>query len=132
MLTDPKLLQIIGNAFQLVVYFTIIPVLLGLAVASAIRGHMGGKFGTATRTILFLPQVIPLVAAGIAWSWMFASTGVVNQMLKAIGLSELGARLARRFRLGAARRRHHRRLGPARPLHHAAGHRHHQDRPEPL
>ncbi|RYI05737.1 MAG: sugar ABC transporter permease, partial [Acetobacteraceae bacterium] len=69
-LTDSDLLQIIGNAFQLVLYFTLIPVLLGLAVASAIRGHMAGRFGTATRTILFLPQVIPLVAAGIAWSWM--------------------------------------------------------------
>lgn len=87
-LTDPKLLQIIGNAFQLVGYFTIIPVALGLAVASVIRGHMAGPFGTATRTILFLPQVIPLVAAGIAWSWMFASTGVVNQGLKAIGRSD--------------------------------------------
>ncbi len=86
-LTDPELLQIIGNAFQLVAYFTIIPVTLGLAVASVIRGHMAGKFGTVTRTVLFLPQVIPLVAAGIAWSWMFASTGVVNQMLKSIGLS---------------------------------------------
>lgn len=86
-LTDPELLQIIGNAFQLVAYFTIIPVTLGLAVASVIRGHMSGKFGTVTRTVLFLPQVIPLVAAGIAWSWMFASTGVVNQMLKSIGLS---------------------------------------------
>lgn len=86
-LTDPDLLQIIGNALHLVLYFTIIPVGLGLAVASAIRGQMNGRFGMATRTILFLPQVIPLVAAGIAWSWMFASTGLVNQMLKAVGLS---------------------------------------------
>lgn len=86
-LTDSDLLQIIGNAFQLVLYFTIIPVGLGLAVASAIRSQMSGRFGSLTRTILFLPQVIPLVAAGIAWSWMFASTGLVNQMLKAIGLS---------------------------------------------
>lgn len=86
-LTDSDLLQIIGNAFQLVLYFTIIPVVLGLAVASAIRNHMAGAFGTVTRVIFFLPQVIPLVAAGIAWSWMFASTGVVNQGLKAVGLS---------------------------------------------
>lgn len=86
-LTDADLLQIIGNAFQLVLYFTLIPVGLGLAVASAIRGQMAGRFGTVTRTILFLPQVIPLVAAGIAWSWMFASTGLVNQTLKSIGLS---------------------------------------------
>ena len=48
---------------------------------------MAGSFGTVTRTIFFLPQVIPLVAAGIAWSWMFASTGVVNQGLKAVGLT---------------------------------------------
>ena len=87
-LTDSDLLQIIGNAFQLVLYFTLIPVLLGLAVASAIRSHMDGRFGTLTRTVLFLPQVIPLVAAGIAWSWMFASTGLVNQTLKAVGLSD--------------------------------------------
>ena len=86
-LTDSDLLQIIGNAFQLVLYFTLIPVVLGLAVASAIRNHMAGRFGTLTRTVLFLPQVIPLVAAGIAWSWMFASTGLVNQSLKAIGLT---------------------------------------------
>ena len=84
--TDPDLLQIIGNAFLLVLYFTVIPVGLGLAVASAIRAHMGGPFGTATRTILFLPQVIPLVAAGIAWSWMYASTGLVNQFLRTVGL----------------------------------------------
>ena len=86
-LTDADLLQIIGNSFQLVLYFTLIPVGLGLAVASAIRGQMAGRFGTATRTILFLPQVIPLVAAGTAWSWMFASTGLVNQSLKAVGLT---------------------------------------------
>ena len=37
------------------------------------------------RTVLFLPQVIPLVAAGIAWSWLLASTGVVNQLLSLVG-----------------------------------------------
>ncbi len=36
--------------------------------------------------MLFLPQVIPLVAAGIVWSWMLSTTGVVNQVLDAVGL----------------------------------------------
>ena len=36
--------------------------------------------------MLFLPQVIPLVAAGIVWSWMLSTTGVVNQLLSAVGL----------------------------------------------
>ena len=36
--------------------------------------------------ILFIPQVLPLVAAGIAWTWMYSSNGLVNQVLRAIGL----------------------------------------------
>ena len=85
-LSESDFLQILGNAFQLVVYFTIIPSAIGLGVASAIRNHLGGRFGATARTILFIPQVIPLVAAGIAWSWMLASNGVVNQALSLIGL----------------------------------------------
>jgi raffinose/stachyose/melibiose transport system permease protein len=85
-LTEPDLLTTIGNAFQLVLYFTILPVGIGLGVAQVIRKHLGGKFGTTARAVLFIPQVIPLVAAGIAWSWMLASDGVVNQMLSALGL----------------------------------------------
>ena len=88
-LTDSDLLQIIGNAFQLVGYFTLIPVIIGLAVAAVIREHMSGPFGTTARTVLFLPQVIPLVAAGIAWSWMFANSGLVNQALRGMGLGHL-------------------------------------------
>jgi raffinose/stachyose/melibiose transport system permease protein len=85
-LSEPDLLQTIGNAFQLVLYFTILPVGIGLGVAQIIRKHLSGRFGTTARTILFIPQVIPLVAAGIAWSWMLASNGVINQTLQFIGL----------------------------------------------
>ncbi len=45
-----------------------------------------GALGTTSRTVLFLPQVIPLVAAGIVWSWMLSKSGLVNQILDAIGL----------------------------------------------
>jgi raffinose/stachyose/melibiose transport system permease protein len=85
-LTEPDLLLTIGNAFQLVLYFTVIPVGIGLGVAQVIRTHLGGPFGTTARVVLFIPQVIPLVAAGIAWSWMLASNGVVNQLLSLLGL----------------------------------------------
>lgn len=85
-LTEPDLLSTIGNAFQLVLYFSLLPVGIGLGVAQIIRKHLGGPFGTTARTVLFIPQVIPLVAAGIAWSWMLASNGVVNQLLSLIGL----------------------------------------------
>lgn len=88
-LSEEDLLQVIGNAFQLVLYFTLIPVVVGLAVATAIRNYLGGRFGAVARTVLFLPQVIPLVAAGIAWKWVLASNGVVNQILDLIGLGSI-------------------------------------------
>ena len=64
-LTDPDLLGVIFNAFKLILFFSLIPVSLGLLVASVMRRVAQGRFGTFTRTVLFLPQVIPLVAAGI-------------------------------------------------------------------
>lgn len=88
-LQDPDLLGTIINAFKLVVFFSFIPVTLGLLVASVIHRVATGNLGAAARTVLFLPQVIPLVAAGIIWGWLLALPGLVNQILKAIGLGAL-------------------------------------------
>ncbi|MFI7452963.1 carbohydrate ABC transporter permease [Nonomuraea sp. NPDC049714] len=84
--TDPDLFDSLVNAFQLIVFFSAIPVVLGLAIAATIRRIAATRLAVVARTVLFLPQVIPLVAAGIAWSWLLSSTGVVNQLLTLIGL----------------------------------------------
>jgi raffinose/stachyose/melibiose transport system permease protein len=86
-LEDPDLLGTILNAFRLVLFFSFIPVSLGLVVASIMHRVASGRLGTVARTVLFLPQVIPLVAAGIIWGWLLALPGLVNQILRAIGLS---------------------------------------------
>ncbi len=88
-LDDPDLLGTIYNALILVVFFSFIPVSLGLIVASIIHRVAPGRLGAIARTVLFLPQVIPLVAAGIIWGWLLALTGLVNQILDAIGLSSV-------------------------------------------
>lgn len=82
----PDLLGTIFNAFRLVVFFSFVPVSLGLVVANVIHRVATGQLGTITRTVLFLPQVIPLVAAGIIWGWLLALPGLVNQFLKVVGL----------------------------------------------
>ena len=85
-LTVPDLLETIFNAFRLAVFFSVIPVGLGLVVANVIHRVAGGALGTVSRTVLFLPQVIPLVAAGIIWGWLLALPGLVNEILAAVGL----------------------------------------------
>jgi len=82
----PDLIGTVFNAFKLVVFFSFVPVALGLVVASVMHRTATGRFGAAARTVLFLPQVIPLVAAGIIWGWLLALPGLINQLLSAVGL----------------------------------------------
>jgi raffinose/stachyose/melibiose transport system permease protein len=84
--TQPALYTSITNSFVLIVFFTAIPVVLGLVSAVLMREIRGRGAGTLIRTLLFLPQVIPLAGASIAWTWMYSPTGVVNQVLRAVGL----------------------------------------------
>ncbi|OFE18444.1 sugar ABC transporter permease [Humibacillus sp. DSM 29435] len=87
--TDPDLLGPIGNAFKLIVFFSFVPVVLGLAIAATTRQIAESRLASVARTVLFLPQVIPLVAAGIIWTWLLSSTGLVNQVMDAVGLNSL-------------------------------------------
>jgi raffinose/stachyose/melibiose transport system permease protein len=84
--SNPKLVGAILNAFELIVYFSFIPVAIALLAANLIRAIATSRLAAVARTVLFLPQVIPLVAAGIMWSWQLSVDGLVNQFLRAIGL----------------------------------------------
>ena len=88
-LSEPRLLETLFNAFRLVLFFSLVPVGLGLVTASVIQRVATGRLGTISRTVLFLPQVIPLVAAGIIWGRLLSLSGLVNQGFSAIGLGDV-------------------------------------------
>jgi raffinose/stachyose/melibiose transport system permease protein len=79
----------LANALVLIVYFSFIPVLLGLITAAVIRKMATSKLALLARTVMFLPQIIPLVAAGLMWQWMLSRDGMVNSILRMIGLGNL-------------------------------------------
>jgi raffinose/stachyose/melibiose transport system permease protein len=88
-LSEPRLVETLFNAFRLVLFFSFVPVGLGLVTAGVIQRVARGRLGTVSRTILFLPQVIPLVAAGIIWGRLLSLPGLVNQTLAAVGLEDV-------------------------------------------
>jgi raffinose/stachyose/melibiose transport system permease protein len=88
-LGEPRLLETLFNAFRLVAFFSLVPVALGLVTASVIHRVATGRLGAVSRTVLFLPQVIPLVAAGIIWGRLLSLPGLVNQTLTAVGLGDV-------------------------------------------
>ncbi|GAB3488239.1 carbohydrate ABC transporter permease [Nocardiopsis coralliicola] len=84
-LSDPQLRGSVANALVLVVFFSWIPIAIGLAATALLARHK--RRGTGFfRLVLFLPQVVPLVAVGLTWRWMYAERGAVNEGLRAIGL----------------------------------------------
>ncbi len=85
LLADPTLRAAFGHALVLIGFFALIPLALGLALAGIlVRGkvHALGAF----RTIVFLPQVIAMVVVAVSWRHIYAPTGPLNTLLRAVGL----------------------------------------------
>ena len=58
-----------------------------MLVAALSRAQIRGQAGF--RTVLFLPQVIPLVVVAVIWQMIYAPDGPLNRALEAIGLGSL-------------------------------------------
>ena len=80
----------IVHALILIVFFSVVPVLIGLTLTALLtRARVRGL--ALWRLIFFLPQVLPLVAVGIIWRWVYAPSGILNQVLGWVGLeTEVG------------------------------------------
>jgi raffinose/stachyose/melibiose transport system permease protein len=82
--TDPTLGPALWHAIVLILFFAVIPCVFGLLATALLQGGVRGM--TTFRMIFFLPQVLPLVAVGITWRWMYSDDGLVNQGLRLLGL----------------------------------------------
>jgi raffinose/stachyose/melibiose transport system permease protein len=85
----PELIGSIRNSLILILFFSVFPITFGLLLANFIVRLKVQKIRTVSQVILFLPQIMPLAASGIAWSWMYAKNGLINQFLTAIGLEKV-------------------------------------------
>jgi raffinose/stachyose/melibiose transport system permease protein len=83
--TDPQLRAAAVHGGELIVFFSALPIAVGLVAAAVVDRYRRRGMGVV-RALLFLPQVVPLVAVGIVWRWMYAENGVVNQLLRGLGL----------------------------------------------
>ena len=86
---DPILRDAFKHAFVLIGFYAVIPVTLGLVLVAALsRASVRGQAGF--RTVLFLPQVIPLVVVAVIWRMIYAPLdGPLNRALEGVGLGAL-------------------------------------------
>jgi raffinose/stachyose/melibiose transport system permease protein len=88
MFNDPAVWHALGNNLIWILVGTASPMVIGLLVAMLLWTVRRG--GAIYRVIFFLPYVLPGVAIGIVWGWIYDPVnGLLNQFLRAIGLGAL-------------------------------------------
>ncbi|WAP54253.1 carbohydrate ABC transporter permease [Streptomyces sp. S465] len=86
--SDPSLRAPFLHALLLLVFYSALPVAIGLLLAAVMsRARVRGM--TFFRTVLFLPQVLALIVVGVAWRSILAPDGLLNDVLRAVGLGGL-------------------------------------------
>ncbi len=86
--SNPRLQEGFVHSFVLIAFFAILPISLALLV-TAVLSSRPMRGATGYRAILFLPQILPVVAIGVVWRWMYAPDGPINAGLDAVGATEI-------------------------------------------
>ena len=80
LLNDPEFRQALGNTLYLVVVMVPLSLLASLGYALLLNLPAYGQ--RMFRTVLYLPQMVPTVAAAILWIWVLnPKYGLVNTIL---------------------------------------------------
>jgi ABC-type sugar transport system permease subunit len=88
MFADAEVWHALSNNLIWIIIGTISPIVIGLFVALLLWTTRRG--GLLYRVVFFLPYVLPAVAIGIVWSWIYDPvSGWLNQALTMVGLGGL-------------------------------------------
>ncbi|MFT4185227.1 MAG: sugar ABC transporter permease [Rhizobium sp.] len=90
LLADAAFWGSIQHTLLFIISMTIVPILLGLVLAAVLFDYISAQFSEGLssffRAGFYLPQILPLTAAGVLWGWILNPIGIINAVLKAIGL----------------------------------------------
>ena len=81
---DTVFWQTLENTFLYLI--GVVPILVFLPLVLAILVNQKLRGMNWFRTAYYTPVVISMVVAGIAWKWLYAETGLLNQILKTLGI----------------------------------------------
>lgn len=88
MLTDPEVWAALGRNVTWIVAGTAAPLVLGLGLALLLSRV--GPSAALYRMVFFFPYVLPAIAIGIVWGWIYDPlNGWLNRTLGAFGLGEV-------------------------------------------
>lgn len=84
-LSDPLIGQAFSHTLVMVLFYSFIPITLGL-LSAALISRNEVKHSGVYRSIIFLPQVLTSVVVVVIWRQIFSTNGLINDALSAMGL----------------------------------------------
>lgn len=87
LLGDRRFQAAILHALILIIFYSLLPLVVGLVLAAILRRGQVRGLGVY-RVLIFMPQVIALVVVAVAWHQIYAPNGLLNDVLTAVGLGE--------------------------------------------
>ncbi|MGW4728444.1 carbohydrate ABC transporter permease [Streptomyces shenzhenensis] len=87
-LTDATLRQAVTHTLFFILFFSILPIILGM-VSAALTSRKDVRGAGVYRSIIFLPQVLTPAVAAVVWKQIYAPDGPLNSVLTAFGLGGL-------------------------------------------
>ncbi|GAA1764642.1 carbohydrate ABC transporter permease [Agromyces humatus] len=85
---DERLREAFWHALVLVFFYAVLPLAIGLLLASLLTRAQVRGLGFF-RSVIFLPQVIAMVVVAVTWRQIYAPDGPLNGILRMIGLGTL-------------------------------------------
>lgn len=79
------------NSIWMIVAMVVIPILIGLILASlvfdVVQKRFGAKTASTMRAVYYFPQLLPISVAALVMGWIFRpENGALNAILKGLGL----------------------------------------------
>jgi raffinose/stachyose/melibiose transport system permease protein len=90
MFSDPVFWIALGNNAILMLFYTLLPISVGLLLCSFLYDTRSNSERSVLRILFFLPYIMPMAVLGVVWRWLYnPAFGPIDQVLRAIGLPQL-------------------------------------------
>lgn len=90
MFSDPVFWIALGNNALLMLFYTLLPIGIGLLLCSFLNDMRSNTERSLLRILFFLPYIMPMAVLGVVWRWLYnPAFGPIDQLLRAVGLSHL-------------------------------------------
>jgi multiple sugar transport system permease protein len=87
LMNDPVFWKVLKNTGYYAVLALPLGLLIALSLALLLNARIRGQ--SVYRTLIFLPSLVPAVAAAMIWLWLFnAKLGLINYALRSIGVHD--------------------------------------------